>query len=68
MTETSSEATTWAEWETTSDEYYDENEEYDESDETADDRFDILDPVDYEVTGEKCETYRGEEICYPVYR
>ena len=70
-TETSSETTTWAEWETTSDEYYDENGEYDDSDETADDtndRFDILDPIDYEVIGEECETYMGQKLCVPVYR
>ena len=55
--------------ETTEDIYddYDINDDPLADDETNR-RFDVLDPVDYEVVGEKCETYMGVEYCYPVYK
>ena len=71
LRETSSEATTWAtweSWETTSDEYDDENREYDDTTDDTDETFDILDPEDYEVVGENCQTINGRRDCIPIYR
>ena len=69
-TSTSQSTTTEIRVSETTEDIYDDYDINDDplADDEINRRFDVLDPVDYEVVGEKCETYMGVEYCYPVYK
>ena len=59
--------------EITTEEYHEEETDYEATDwaELAEEekrKYNVLDPTDYEVAGEKCETYMGVKYCFPVYK
>ena len=58
----------WESWETSLDENNDENVDYDDTTDDPNETFDILDPEDYEVIGEDCQTFMGQRLCVPIYR